>query len=399
MVILFGEDKKVNTENEKPETRQVSNAKKILSIFQSHTVIVVLLGFLFLFSSYVLEEHKDTNSLVLNLGVHLFRDIGIAFLIAAIVAVTIERWHKEAIHEQLNGFFDKSSKQSDMAIQSFIVSAKEKIDVVGTNFIHAAYGKSMPPELFKVVEESIFKANFIRSSIVIWVELNNLSESYLKVIQGEVKKIFKPFLDFYETCKVPENGDVSSGCIEELVAVRTSLSYKVRNVSGETIPYPVFLEVDVPFAGCAADRQGVKPISVRVNNKEQIKEGVENPVVTEQPDPTKVIFDWGSVAVKPNEVIDIQILLYSIRRKRDQEMWSFRNPCEGIEVGVEDCNGDKEIYLELMMPLKETSAKKNPNTNMACLKTEKFLLPYQGVKIKWKPQVDVCPIPISKINS
>ena len=87
MVILFGEDKKVNIENEKPEIRQASKAKKILSIFQSHTVIVVLLGFLFLFSSYVLEEHKDTNSLVLNLGVHLFRDIGIAFLIAAIVAV------------------------------------------------------------------------------------------------------------------------------------------------------------------------------------------------------------------------------------------------------------------------------------------------------------------------
>lgn len=392
----------MNTENEKTESRQASKAKNILSIFQSHTVIVVLLGFLFLFLSYVLEEHKDVSSLVLALVAHLFRDIGIAFLIAAIVAVTIERWHKEAIHEQLNGFFDKSSKQSDMAIQSLIVSAKETIDVVGTNFIQAAYGKSMPPELFTVVEESIFKADFIRSSIVIWAELNDLTASYLEVIQGDIKKIFEPFFEYYENCKELENGDGRSGCIEELVAVRTSLSYKVKNVSDKAKPFHGLLEVDVPFAGCVKDIQGVKPISVGVNNIEQITGDVENSFDIDSQDKTKVIFKWKPVEIKPDEVIDIKILLYSIRRKRDQEMWSFRDPSEGIEIGVEDCNGDKEIYLELMVPsflLKETNAQKNSKTNIAWLKTEKFLLPYQGVKIKWKPKVDVCPIPIAKINS
>ena len=100
---------------------------------------------------------------------------------------------------------------------------------------------------------------------------------------------------------------------------------------------------------------------MRVNNTEHIAEVVENLAETEHPDLTKIIFQWKPVEVKPDDVIDIQILLYSIRRKRDQEMWSFRDPCKGIEIGVEDCNGDKEIYLELMVPeflLKETSAQK-----------------------------------------
>jgi len=393
----------VNTENEKPETGLASQAKKILSIFHATRVIAIwsLLGLLSLIISFALEYWKhqvvqevnpqlfDLAAQFLGLVAYLFRDIGIVFLIAGVATFVIERLHKEAIHEQL---YEE--------VKSFRDSAEEHIKLVGSNFIHAAYGKSMPPELFNVVEESIFKADFIRSSIVIWVELNDLSECYLNVIQGDIQKIFKPFLEYLENCKNLQNGDLSTMCIEELVAVRTSLSYKVRNVSGRSLPFPVSLEVDVPYAGCTPDKLGVKPISVRVNNTEHIAEVVENLAETEHPDLTKIIFQWKPVEVKPDDVIDIQILLYSIRRKRDQEMWSFRDPCKGIEIGVEDCNGDKEIYLELMVPeflLKETSAQKNSKTNMAWLKTETFLLPYQGVKIKWKPKVDICPI--AKINS
>ena len=390
----------MNTENEKPETGLASQAKKILSIFHATRVIAIwsLLGLLSLIISFALEYLKhqvvqevnpqlfDLAAQFLGLVAYLFRDIGIVFLIAGVATFVIERLHKEAIHEQL---YEE--------VKSFRDSAEEHIKLVGSNFIHAAYGKSMPPELFNVVEESIFKADFIRSSIVIWVELNDLSECYLNVIQGDIKKIFKPFLEYLENCKNLQNGELSTMGIEELVAVRTSLSYKVRNVSGRSLPFPVSLEVDVPYAGCTPDKLGVKPISVRVNNTEHIAEVVENLAETEHPDLTKIIFQWKPVEVKPDDVIDIQILLYSIRRKRDQEMWSFRDPCKGIEIGVEDCNGDKEIYLELMASVKETNAQKNSKTNMAWLKTEKFILPYQGAKIKWKPQVDVCPI--GKINS
>jgi len=312
--------------------------------FKILLVAFAILGVLFLvLSAYVLARETVLH--------HLARDLGIALLIGVFVSITIERVSRERQEEEVRRFLTN----------------------VGENFIYAVYGNDFPRELFDCVRETVFGTKLLRTDYKVRGWLYDIDDGLLEnPPTPEMKMVLRSVLD---------DSDKNAG----LVAFHCRSEFKVRNVSVQAACYPLAFTVDGPFE---KKKRGLAAlVSVTINGRQQL------PVVPfymkqrAKADSPEVSFE-RSVEIAPGDSISVEIETYMVRRSYDEERWVSLVPADGMSIEVDDKNGNKDIQLDLNAPLfgkhkGVTSALKNDNTNRARLEVHQYLLPYQGVKIKW----------------
>lgn len=81
---------------------------------------------------------------------------------------------------------------------------------------------------------------------------------------------------------------------------------------------------------------------------------------------------------------------YALRWAEDSEAWLVLVPSEGMTVRVTDANDNKTITLTRLAPNpknEESSATNAQGGAEVTLTIEQFLLPFQGIEIKWRRRV------------
>jgi hypothetical protein len=288
---------------------------------------------------------------------HVLRDIGIALLVGVYLTWTIERVNAEKREQELDSY----------------------VRTVGDNFVRAVYGRSLPEDLFTAVKRSVFEADFVRTSYSGDWTLHNFSDEYIAAAPRNIQRLLQAFSEEIK------RGQARS---DELLVLRLSLSYEVKNVSATTKPYVVAWYVSKPFGGNFEGLCGIT--SVTIDGKQQLPAGtvyLETAPALGATSPTDLRYEQ-SVDVRPGEAIRAEVEAYTIRFRDDKEPASTLVPCHGMSIRVTDANGDKDIYITLDAPLLEGPAKfglKDPNTNIASLNISQYLLPYQGVVVTWTP--------------
>jgi hypothetical protein len=286
---------------------------------------------------------------------HVTRDIGIALIVGLSLAWTLERMNTRTRAQEVDAY----------------------VRSVGDNFVKAVYGKELPSDLFHVVKESIFQQTFIRTSYVSDWWLHNFTAQFIGTAPRNVKELLKKFADEFRTEGLP---------VQNLVAIRFSVSYEVQNVDAVPRDYVVTWRVPKPFGGNYEGLCGIT--SVLIDRVQQLP-GVYYETEPEYgfADPTQLLYR-KSVSIPPGGSVRAELEAYSLRSNDDKEQWQTLIPSRGMSIRVTDADGDKDIFLNLDAPLlkgDESFAAKDPNTNKASLAITQYLLPYQGVTVTWTP--------------
>jgi hypothetical protein len=316
----------------------------------NYSIVFGLFGVLLCLSSVYLEGHLQFEGH--NLLAHLTRDLGIAFLVGIYLMWTLDR---------LN------SLKMDAEIKAYIKA-------VGDNFIQAAYGKELPPELFSVVKKSFFDQSFIRKAFYVDVSLHDFNDAYINAAPESVKELLRTF-----------HGQIASNAIsKELIVFKMSSRYEVHNVSSIPAKYEVVFEVPQPFGGNYDGLCGIT--SVLIDGQQKITDAVLFKTENAK-DRSLLSFSlWEDIA--EGQSIRVALEAYSIRTNDDVEPWQTLIPSNGMNMTATDADGTKDIILTLDAPLLlggEPLALKDRRTNKATLSITQYLLPYQGISIKWTP--------------
>jgi hypothetical protein len=297
--------------------------------------------------SYLVEQFLVHEVQVVG---HLLRDIGIAVLVGIYLTWTLERL---------------SAARVESEVQQYIRS-------VGDSVVRAVYGRALPDRLFHTVKQSVFDVSFIRLSYHGDLALHNFTQRYVEAAPASVKHLLEDF----ETKARELSGN--------LVVLRSSLYYEVKNITDRAAKYEVFWEVPKPFGGQYPGLCGIT--SVLVDRQQQVAEAyTENA----RQDIAPTVLRYSQlVEVPPSESTRIELEAYAIRSADDWEPWVTVIPCNGMFISVSDMDGDKDIVLTLQAPGLEGTvpfAVKDARTNKASLSIKQYLLPYQGIMITWAP--------------
>lgn len=288
---------------------------------------------------------------------HVVRDLGIAGVVGAYLAMTIDRVNRIRLHQEVD----------------------EYVRNVGDNFIKAVYGNALPVGLFNVIRRTLFDCKFLRTEYTAEMSIHDFTEAYLQSAPPQERSMLESFKKSLQESNVSVSGRVVLKCTSR---------YKIKNVSQTDANYPVVWEITNPFAGQFKGLCGVK--SVVVDGKEQITgDGYYGQQTKEGETSSPLLRYERLVHLAVDQQIAVEMESYSLRLEDDSEPWQTLIPCQGMNVCVEDANGNKTIHILLDAPVVEqtaTSATKNDRTNKASLSITQYVLPYQGVLVKWMPK-------------
>jgi len=328
----------------------------------------IVAGIVLLFLPYLLEpEHPLPGVEWLY---HLIRDLGIAAIVSAVVAILLEKQSKRAIESHFND------------------QLQEFQDKIKPGLVKAMY-PSLPPELFALVEESLLKARFVRNIYRTEVELHDFTDDYIKVQPALIRNAL-------------------TKCKESLVAIRPRdlvvlemiSSYEVENISGGEAQWVV------PFQVAAVIEEGCPgqcAITLfKINSEAPVIGGGKPKIYGERPeDDPNALVHTERVQIKPGDKGFVKIHAYTLRHATDSEAWLVLMPSEGMTVSVTDRNENKAITLTRLAPnpKNDIATVTNGQGADATLEIKQFLLPYQGIEIKWRPRAVNNPQKISAAAS
>jgi hypothetical protein len=316
-------------------------------------LIGLLLGCILLFGATVVKAVVRNESL--DWLYDVVRDVGIAFVVSAVVAFMLEKQSKRAIEKHFKDVL------------------REFRDEVSHGLMKAL-GPHTSPELFQVVEESILGASFVRSFYHTEVELHDFNEAYLS--QAQPAAIRKPLRECNESLK-----GICAGS-DELVVLEMRSSYDVTNISDRKTDWVVRFQLAAPFGKTCPAQCGITFFEVEHDNK--IKK--DEPKLYGRGEAGGSVLGYECpVPMEPGERISVEIHAYALHRSAGSESWLVLIPSKGMEVRAVDMNDNKRITLARSAPnLKnEQSSVTNDDGNDARLIIKQFLLPYQGIEIKW----------------
>jgi hypothetical protein len=163
-----------------------------------------------------------------------------------------------------------------------------------------------------------------------------------------------------------------------------SSRYEVHNVSSVPAKYEVVFEIPHPFGGNYDGLCGIT--SVLIDGHQKIIDSVLLKTANAKDRSLLSYSLWQNIS--EGQSIRVALEAYSIRSNDDVEPWQTLIPSNGMNMSAADADGTKDIILTLDAPLLvggETLAVKDGRTNKATLSITQYLLPYQGISIKWTP--------------
>jgi hypothetical protein len=322
-------------------------------------VSATLFGLFLLLLPYLLEPRYPLTGW--EWIYHLIRDIGIAAIVSAIVAFMLEKQSKRAIESHFND-----------RLQDFQ-------DGISQGLVKGMY-PNMPEELFGIVEESLLKAPFIRSIYRTDVELHDLTDDYINTRPPIIK-------DALTKCKACL--DAGGRASKDIIVLEMRGSYEVKNTSGRTTDWVVPFQIAASFEETCPGQCGITLFEI---DSQTPKIGRGNPKIygSQKGGDPNVLGHEERISVKRGEKGFVNIHGYALRWAEDSEAWLVLVPSEGMTVRVADANDNKTITLTRLAPNpknEESSATNAQGGAEVTLTIKQFLLPFQGIEIKWRRRV------------
>ena len=283
-------------------------------------------------SEYIGPSYEKIRSVVLELG--------IGFVVGAIVAVTIESYMRRK-----QGIEDRARKRKMEA-----------------NIFLALFRTALPDDLVHEMYQMLFTRRFVRQKLKIEMMLRPLTQ------------------EEQMGCSVPD----------ALVLTQT-VTYDAKNISdGQAshhvspqeytlIPHPTRT---YPFTMFSASCPGLKPVIL--NSPEDFACCVTNP--------DKGIWHYlkaPKVEVPENGVVTVVSTVELICRKTDIKTWLTYYPAEHLKLTVslhKELQGQLEFAVDQSHRLSlEPFTETGPEGTMYGWKLEKPILPHQGIVLYWRP--------------
>jgi hypothetical protein len=163
----------------------------------------------------------------LQIAVHLFRDIGIALLVAVVLVLLLERANRRLIDREF----------------------EERLRKVSTRTIAGVCGNDLPPSIFEATPNQIYEQPLIRENFRIEITLWKLDPDIPKLIEAG-RELIRNFIS--------ESAGLGIS-LDKLVACEMNTSYRIRNVSSKEQEFkpPFKIERYFPSSGvetCRVDK-------------------------------------------------------------------------------------------------------------------------------------------------
>jgi hypothetical protein len=299
-------------------------------IFSRINLALVVISLVFLMASILLDhfmQHPPPQVSWLNdrkTLIDLTRDLGFAFLIGLVIAITIERSarfeHNKMVEEQIRKI------QADVLREVFQIST--------------------PKAVFDAIKSGVLDVPFQRKSFRVVVRM--LEE--LKATDGTV-----------------------------YIVIQLRVEYRIRNNSTNAKRYSIGVEIERPPLKEFEDK--IKIVSVAVDDiqlsPKQLEEGHK------LANDTKAFIRFShQTDLQPGQEKEILKIFRSIKQQNDHEILHVLHPTDSMRVTLDfdTSKFDVEAYALHSRELTEAAG------DLPGWRISDVLLPYQGINISWRPK-------------
>ncbi len=281
----------------------------------------------------------------------LIGHLGVAFLIAAVLGLTIEQFNKI-----------RHDKHRDDLVDALNTHRQETIEDLQREVLRAVYQRTLPVSLIDSAEAEIFQASFIRHNWRISFDLRRL----------------------------PLGDDEKKG----MVKISIEFSYDVENVSKTARDLDIPVMIDMASACFDQSICGVKFLEIDGDsyNEAQIQE-----MNLCKDNPSTCSFHIKK-KLEPKKIVSVKIQYVQLQREESSEFWCTRIPATGVMVDAIVPTGDMDFTLISMHqnePVKLSSSDIQSRWQLG-----PAIFPGQGVALLWRPkaQAEPCTVVVGAIS-
>ncbi len=271
---------------------------------------------------------------------HFVSELGIAGLVAFVLALTIERLSRTALQEE------------------FRKLAEEERNAIKKDVFHYVYGNIVPQEIRDELDHYVLQSNFIRSDLYLQFELT---------IEKDTKTS------------------------EEYVKSKCLTRSHIRNISGQSQTFPIKHSIDKSPSDAFKDEVKYLGFSVSGSQKDFSLKESDLKTMTQEGD-AKISLDLSKaqdkheVVVSPDQTAELKIEYQGIRTLKGGGIYFFftSHTCD-LELTVNVINRDLDVFAETLSPHKLAETQRHdPDDGYYNWMLKKPLLSYQATHVSWR---------------
>lgn len=296
------------------------------------------------------------------------KELFFAFFISMIIIFTIERVSRQEQAEQIEEATTAFAEKLETGLEKFRSTTSEKMDRkleelesyaqrISDNVFNALYKSQLAPEFSHEVEESVFRAEFVR-------------------LRHERYMVLEPIAD-----------------LPEKLLLRSTQTFTVKNITRDDRPYVpnVYLpslegvddfhsRVDRVYAARTLNDRDVEtlfdiPIGTGADAQDAYRQRVE----------AEYKYTFQAITVPALSTVKMMMELCLLKDRSDNEIWTSLMPTLRGSVSVESRVSDLHVEAISLHRGSMVAALQAPK-NLRQWSYEKPIMPYQGYVVSWRPK-------------
>jgi hypothetical protein len=265
------------------------------------------------------------------------KELGVAFLIAYIIAILIEKKAREAQDRLF----------------------REQLHRVQKNVIEAVYAKKIPDDFLKYIETHLFEQKFYRK---------NLDVNYLISLRKD-----------------------------NTVEVNLATAYEVTNNSYSTSSYEVRISIEKPFRIDLHEHVKLKRLYVKAEASaaplvDLDEKGIEDAVrknTIKRSDTSALINYTYTFDINPSVIFSVRSEKTWLAKTDGYDFWRGAAPSDGIRYTVVRNDENLNIHVIAIHPTVPVKVFGGPGEATQTWEIKSPLAPHQGFLVWWSPKMQV----------
>ena len=311
---------------------------QLRGLFSKKLFPITAIGFLLIVVALSIETFAHPEPGVWQLLVHLARDLGIAFLIAALICISVEISHRKELTQMLDS----------------------KIEMLAGNVFKGVFNNNLPTELIDEAIAIAFTPKLIREDMVVRYTLQSKQSDgvpYVEVV-ADISFAMKNVTNHPEEFKLGVT--LPNPILPQLKSQTKLNSFQIGTVGPDSLT-PIAQD-DVNAANDMF--------------QEELKDDARRSGVAR----------LGEQTVFPGQRLYVKALYVMAKEEEDTELLTTLYAANGINLQVFNKLGP-DMMLHGQLVHRETNTRLLPipsNSDVYELKHNGYFLPHQGVQFWWK---------------
>lgn len=318
---------------------------------------------------YVFEDPKSGKIFVdPKTYVAASKEFFFAFFISTVIIITIERVSRQEQAEQVEEATAAFAEKLEAGLEEFRSTTSEKMDLklgelegyaksISHNVFNALYKTQLAPEFSHEVEESVFRAEFVRTR----------HERYM-VLE-------------------PING------LPEKLLLRSKQTFTIMNITRDDRPFVPIVYLPT-LEGVEDGHSRVDSVSVGLSVEGQDTTSLYEISAEELADKqdsyrhrqeAEYRYTFPAATIRALSSAKVVVELRLLKDRSDNEIWTSLLPTLRGSVSVESRISDLHVEAISLHRGSMVAAQQGPD-NLRQWSYEKPILPYQGYVVSWRPK-------------